>query len=149
MELVHAIQKLPTLPHDKTRPQQLVVIDDCGEISPASDEAPPAAAPPAAAPPAAAPPAAAPPAAAPPAAAPVPATPPPVTLPPGGGAEAVQQEGREGEVGRGEEEGQGEEEVYDAIVVGAGLAGLACARVLGTATRTLTLTRTRTRTLNP
>jgi len=24
MELVHAIQKLPTLPHDTTRPQQLV-----------------------------------------------------------------------------------------------------------------------------
>ena len=132
MELVHAIQKLPTLPHDKTRPQQLVVIDDCGEISPASDEPPPAAAP------------------VPAALAPVPATPPAVTLPPGGGAEAVQQEGREGEEGQEEvEEGQEEEEVYDAIVVGAGLAGLACARVLGAATRTLTRTRTRTRTLNP
>ena len=46
MELVHAIQNLPTLPDDTTRPQQPVVIEDCGEVdSPASDGAPPAAAP--------------------------------------------------------------------------------------------------------
>ena len=42
MELVHAIQSLPTLPDDTTRPQQLVLIEDCGEVDPpTSDGAPP------------------------------------------------------------------------------------------------------------
>ena len=114
MELVHAVQNLPTLPEDTTRPQQLVVIEDCGEVdSPASDGAPPAAVPPAAA--------VAPAAAAPVTAAPIPVTPPPVTPPSCEGLEDKE-----------EEEGP-EEGVYDAIVVGAGLAGLACARVLGAA----------------
>jgi hypothetical protein len=140
MELVHAIQNLPTLPDDTTRPQQPVVIEDCGEVdSPASDGAPPAAVPPAAA---AAPPAAAPPAAAPVTAASTPITPAPIpppalaTLPPGEGPEEGSEEGQEEEQEEGQEEEQDErpeEEVYDAIVVGAGLAGLACARVLGAA----------------
>ena len=113
MELVHAVQNLPTFPDDTTRPQQLVVIEDCGEVdSPASDGAPPAAVPPAAA--------SAPAAEAPVTAAPAPVTPAPATLPPGEGPEQEEEEEQEGEV-------------YDAIVVGAGLAGLACARVLGAA----------------
>ena len=113
MELVHAIQSLPTLPDDTTRPQQLVVIEDCGEVdSPTSDGAPPAAVQPTVA--------AAPAAEVPVMVAPVRVTPAPATLPP--------------EQGQAEEEDEGpEEEVYDAIVVGAGLAGLACARVLGAA----------------
>ena len=120
MELVHAIQSLPTLPEDTTRPQQLVLIEDCGEVdSPASDGAPPTSdkAPSAAVPPAAA---SAPAAEAPVTAAPAPVTPAPATLPPGEGPEQEEEEEQEGEV-------------YDAIVVGAGLAGLACARVLGAA----------------
>ena len=120
MELVHAIQSLPTLPEDTTRPQQLVLIEDCGEVdSPASDGAPPTSdkAPSAAVPPAAA---SAPAAEAPVTAAPAPVTPAPATLPPGQLPEQEEEEEQEGEV-------------YDAIVVGAGLAGLACARVLGAA----------------
>ena len=118
MELVHAIQSLPTLPDDTTRPQQLVVIEDCGEVDPpTSDGAPPTSsngAPPASdkAPPAVVPPTVA--------AALAPVTPAPATLPPGQLPEQEEEEEQEGEV-------------YDAIVVGAGLAGLGCARVLGAA----------------
>ena len=117
MELVHVIQNLPTLPDDTTRPQQLVVIEDCGEVdSPSSDGALPvvvsrtvAAAPP-------------------------PVAPAPATLPPGEGRGEEEEEEEEKEEPEEEEkEKEPEEEVYDAIVVGAGLAGLACARMLGAA----------------